>query len=48
LRGVGWPAAYLGAHASTDGHITIGAVQYGEAEAGGAGVYRRVARILGG
>lgn len=35
LRGVGWPAAYLGAHANTDGHITPGAVQYGEAEAGG-------------
>lgn len=48
LRGLGWPAAYLGANAATDGHITIGAVQYGEAEAGGAGVYRRVARILGG
>ena len=47
LRGLGWPGAYLGAHASTDGHITIGAVQYGEAEAGG-GVVRRIARILGG
>lgn len=32
LRGLGWPAAYLGAHANTDGHITIGAIQYGEAE----------------
>lgn len=48
LRGLGWPGAYLGAHANTDGHVTIGAIQYGEAEAGGAGVYRRVARILGG
>lgn len=38
LRGVGWPAAYLGAHANTDGHVTIGAVQYGEAEAGGGGL----------
>jgi len=38
LRGLGWPAAYLGAHANTDGHITIGAVQYGEAEAGGGGM----------
>lgn len=38
LRGVGWPAAYLGAHANTDGHITIGAIQYGEAEAGGGGM----------
>ncbi len=37
LRGLGWPAAYLGAHANTDGHVTIGAVQYGEAEAGGGG-----------
>jgi hypothetical protein len=35
LRGLGWPAAYLGAHANTDGHVTIGAVQYGEAESGG-------------
>ena len=33
LRGVGYPAAYLGAHANTDGHFTIGPVQYGEAEA---------------
>ena len=33
LRGVGYPAAYLGAHANTDGHVTIGPVQYGEAEA---------------
>lgn len=40
LRGVGWPAAYLGAHANTDGHITIGAIQYGEAEAGGGGAVR--------
>jgi hypothetical protein len=31
LRGVGWPAAYLGAHANTDGHVTIGPIQYGEA-----------------
>jgi len=38
LRGLGWPAAYLGAHANTDGHVTIGAVQYGEAEAGGGGM----------
>ena len=36
LRGLGWPAAYLGAHANTDGHITIGPIQYGEAS-GGAG-----------
>lgn len=32
LRGLGWPAAYLGAHANTDGHVTIGPIQYGEAE----------------
>jgi hypothetical protein len=42
LRGVGWPAAYLGAHANTDGHITIGAVQYGEAEAATGGGVRPV------
>lgn len=35
LRGLGWPGAYLGAHANTDGHVTIGAIQYGEAEAAG-------------
>lgn len=40
LRGVGWPGAYLGAHANTDGHITIGALQYGEAEAGGGGMLK--------
>lgn len=34
LRGVGWPEAYLGAHANTDGHVTIGAIQYGEAPTG--------------
>lgn len=34
LRGLGWPAAYLGAHANTDGHVTIGPIQYGEAEGG--------------
>ena len=37
LRGVGWPTSYLGAHTNTDGHITIGPIQYGEAEAGGGG-----------
>jgi hypothetical protein len=35
LRGLGWPAAYLGTHANTDGHVTIGPIQYGEAESGG-------------
>ena len=44
LRSAGWPASYLGA--STDPHITIGAVQYGEG--GGSGVIRRAMRILGG
>jgi hypothetical protein len=34
LRSAGWPASYLGAN--TDPHITIGAVQYGAAEAGGS------------
>jgi hypothetical protein len=45
LRSAGWPSSYLGA--STDPHITIGAVQYGEAEAGG-GVVRRAMRMIGG
>jgi hypothetical protein len=49
LRSLGWPATYLGAHANTDPHITIGALQYGPTPAGGgAGVYRRVAQILKG
>lgn len=48
LRGVGWPAAYLGAHANTDGHITIGPIQYGEAEAGGGGGRRPWLRMHGG
>lgn len=46
LRSAGWPGSYLGA--STDPHITIGAVQYGEAEAGGSGVIRRAMRMIGG
>lgn len=29
LRSLGWPASYLGAHANSDRHITIGAMQYG-------------------
>jgi len=32
LRGLGFPAAFYGAHANTDGHVTIGAIQYGESE----------------
>jgi len=43
LRSAGWPASYLGA--ATDPHITIGAVQYGEA---GGGVIRRAMRMIGG
>ncbi len=35
LADAGWPEAYLGAHANTDGHITIGPIQYGS---GGGGV----------
>lgn len=45
LRGVGWPAAYLGAHANTDGHVTIGAIQYGEDETAAA-VYPAAANVL--
>ncbi len=38
LRSAGWPASYLGAHANSDPHITIGAMQYGPAvTAGGMG-----------
>lgn len=37
LRSLGWPAAYLGAHANTDPHITIGALQYGPAPTGSGG-----------
>lgn len=45
LRSAGWPESYLGA--STDPHITIGAVQYGEAVTSG-GVIRRAMRMIGG
>jgi hypothetical protein len=39
-------STYLGG--STDPHITIGAVQYGEAAAGGgSGVIRRAMRMIG-
>ena len=37
LRDVGWPEAYLGAHANTDGHVTIGPIQYGPAVTAGGG-----------
>jgi hypothetical protein len=37
LRSLGWPASYLGAHANTDPHITIGPMQYGPAVAAGGG-----------
>lgn len=48
LRSAGWPASYLGAHANTDPHITIGALQYGPTPAASGGVTRRVMRLLGG
>lgn len=38
LRSAGWPASYLGAHANTDPHVTIGPMQYGPAVAGGGAV----------
>jgi hypothetical protein len=41
LRSAGWPASYLGAHANTDPHITIGALQYGPTPAAGGGGGRR-------
>ena len=37
LRSAGWPATYLGAHANTDPHITIGALQYGPTPAASGG-----------
>lgn len=51
LRSAGWPASYLGAHANTDPHITIGALQYGPTPAAGGGggpvVGSRIIRGLG-
>jgi len=44
LRSLGWPASYLGAHANTDPHITIGPMQYGPTPAAGGGGFP----ILGG
>lgn len=44
LRSLGWPAAYLGAHANTDPHITIGPLQYGPTPAAAGGGFP----ILGG
>lgn len=44
LRSLGWPAAYLGAHANTDAHITIGPLQYGPTPAAAGGGFP----ILGG
>lgn len=38
LRSAGWPASYLGAHANTDPHITIGPLQYGPAPAASGAV----------
>lgn len=37
LRSLGWPSNYLGAHANTDAHITIGPMQYGPTPAAGGG-----------
>jgi len=45
LRSAGWPDSYLGA--ATDPHITIGAVQYGEAEGTAAGGAVKIASMLG-
>lgn len=49
LRSLGWPASYLGAHANTDPHITIGPLQYGPAVSSGGGgpiVGSRIVRAL--
>lgn len=37
LRSAGWPSSYLGAHANSDPHITIGAMQYGPTPAASGG-----------
>jgi hypothetical protein len=38
LRSLGWPASYLGAHANTNPHVTIGPMQYGPTPAAGGGL----------
>jgi len=40
LRSLGWPASYLGAHANSDPHITIGPMQYGPTPAAGGGMLK--------
>lgn len=35
LRSAGWPTSYLGAHANSNPHVTIGPVQYGPTPTGG-------------
>ena len=46
LAAKGFPLAYLGAHANTVPNLNIGPIQM--AAGGGASIYRRVARLLGG
>jgi hypothetical protein len=46
LASKGWPTSYLGAHANTVPNLNIGPIQL--AASGGASIYRRVARLLGG
>lgn len=46
LASKGWPTSYLGAHANTVSNLNIGPIQM--AAGGGASIYRRVARLLGG
>jgi hypothetical protein len=47
LASKGWPTSYLGAHANTVSNLNIGPIQMA-AGGGGASIYRRVARLLGG
>lgn len=44
LADKGWPTSYLGAHANTDPHITIGAIQQALATGGG---FPKIASVLG-
>ena len=45
LRSAGWPPSYLGAHANSDPHITIGPIQYGSGAGGGG--FPKIASLLG-
>lgn len=45
LADKGWPSSYLGAHANTNPHITIGAIQ--QALATGGGGFPKIASVLG-